>query len=185
MFKSVSRCFTMFLECFMMFYEWLTMYHNVLQVFRDVLLCFTMFSESRNYRHRRISHRSPQGRFEKSTHISMISNCNTSAELYKLRNHWKLRADIAGNSARSLTSPSRHLRIERRYCHIKWPPCDRQRRCPKRRHLQYRRIKWRVFECFMMFHNVLRVFHNVLQVVHDVLRCIKMFYMCFMMFYYV
>ena len=107
MFKSVSRCFTMFLECFMMFYEWFTMYHNVLQVFHDVLLCLTMFSESRNYRHRRISHWSPQGRFEKSTHISMISNCYTSAELCKLRNHWKLHADIAGNSARSLTSPHR------------------------------------------------------------------------------
>ena len=43
-------------------------------------------------------------RFGKSTHISMISNCYTSAELYQLCNHrycWKLRADIAGNSARA------------------------------------------------------------------------------------
>ena len=31
------------------------MYHNVLHVFHDVLLCLTMFSKSRNDRHRRIS----------------------------------------------------------------------------------------------------------------------------------
>ena len=44
------------------------------------------------------------GRFGKSTHISMISNSYTSAELYQLRNRRKLHADIAGNSARSPTS---------------------------------------------------------------------------------
>ena len=31
------------------------MYNNILQVFHDVLLCLTMFSESRNDRHRRQS----------------------------------------------------------------------------------------------------------------------------------
>ena len=39
-------------------------------------------------------------------------------------------------------------------------------------------------ECFMLFHNVLRVFHDVLLLVHDVLRCITIFYMCFMTFYH-
>ena len=46
---------------------------------------------------------------------------------------------------------------------------------------RYRRIEWRVFKCFLMFHNVLRVswcFTSGSQ-------CITMFYMCFMMFYYV
>ena len=33
--------------CFMIY-----QYHNVLQVFHNVLLCLTMFSESRNDRHR-------------------------------------------------------------------------------------------------------------------------------------
>ena len=115
-------------------------------------------------------------------------------------------ADIAGNSAlispvtprdrRRLLIERRRLRIERRYRRIEWLPRDRRRRCPKRRRLhierrrlrierRYRCIEWRVFECFMMFHNVLRVVHDVLQVVHNVLRCITMFYTCFMMFYYV
>ena len=68
----------------------------------------------------------------------------------------------------------------------------RRRRAELRRRRgarRYRHIEWRVFDCFMMFHNVLRVFfdvllvvHDVLLVVHDVLRWITMFYKCFMMF---
>ena len=38
------------------------MYHNVLHVFLDVLLCFMMFSESRNDRHRHISDRAAADR---------------------------------------------------------------------------------------------------------------------------
>ena len=53
----------------------------------------------------------------------------------------------------------------------------RNRRSPetpcKRR---YHRIKWRVFECFVMFHNVLREFHNVLLVVRYVLWCFTMYH---------
>ena len=79
-------------------------------------------------------------------------------------------ADIAKNSAMisPVTPRDRHA--------------ERRRLCIKRR---YRRIEWLVFECFMMFHNVLRVFHDVLLLVHDVLQCITMFYMRFIMFYYV
>ena len=33
-----------------------------------------------------------------------------------------------------------------------------------RRERRYLRIEWRVFECFVMFDNVLRVFHTVLSV---------------------
>ena len=90
------------------------------------------------------------GRFGKSTLISMISKSVTHLRSYK-------NSAIAGNSARSQTSP----RIERRYRRIEWPLRDRRRRCPKRRRLhierRYRRVEWGVFECFMMFHNVLRV----------------------------
>ena len=95
-------------------------------------------------------------RFGKSTHISMISNSVTHLRSYT-------NSAIAGNSAP--ISPV--------------TPCDRRHRSGERR---YYRIEWWVFECFMMFHNVLRLFY-VLLVVNDVLRCITMFYMCFMMFY--
>ena len=37
------------------------------------------------------------------------------------------------------------------------------------------------FECFMMYHNALRVFEDNLLVVHIVLR-VSMFFKCFMMF---
>ena len=47
--SSVSWCFTSGSRCFHVCF---TMYHNVLQVFHDVLLFFTMFSKSRNDRHR-------------------------------------------------------------------------------------------------------------------------------------
>ena len=118
----------------------------------------------------------------KSTHISMISNSVTHLRSYTN----SAIADIAGNSAPiSPVTPCNHrrLHIERRYRRIKWPPHNCRRRCPKRRRLRierrYRHIECRVFECFMMFHNVLRMFHDVLLVVHDALRCIKMFYMMF------
>ena len=67
---------------------------------------------------------------------------------------------------RRLRIERRRLRIERRLRRIEWPPRDRRRLRTERR---YRRIEWRVFEWFMMFHNVLRVFHDVLLVVYDVL----------------
>ena len=117
----------------------------------------------------------PRVRFGKSTHISKISNSVT--HLWSYTN-----SAIAGNSARSPTSPRRAptSRIERRCLRIERPPRDRRCRYPKRRRLhiecRYRCIKLRVF------HNVLRVFHYVLLVVHNVLRCITMFHMCFMLF---
>ena len=51
----VSWCFTSGSGCFMTF-------HNVLEVFHDVLLCFMLFSESRNDRHRRIGARASDDR---------------------------------------------------------------------------------------------------------------------------
>ena len=75
-----------------------------------------------------------------------------------------------------------------------WCCCGERRcLCIERR---YRCIEWRVFECFvmfhnvlwvfhdvslcfkcfMMFHNVLRVFHDVALVVHDVLRRFTMYH---------
>ena len=76
---------------------------------------------------------------------------------------------IAGNSTPcvnivSVSGDIRYCCIERWYC----------------------LIEPRVFQCFMMFHNVLWVFHGVLLGVHDVLCvswCITMFSMCFMMFH--
>ena len=50
---------------------------------------------------------------------------------------------------------------------------------------RYRPIEWRVFECFMMFHNVLSVswgFTSGSRCFTCVSRCITMFYKCFMMF---
>ena len=44
---------------------------------------------------------------------------------------------------------------------------------------RYHRIEWRVVECFMMFHNVLREFHDVLLVVHDVLIVVYDVSQCF------
>ena len=44
---------------------------------------------------------------------------------------------------------------------------------------RYRRIEWRVFEFFVMFHNVLRVFH----VVWQCFKCFMMCYKWFTMFY--
>ena len=54
-FKSVSWCFTSSSRCF-------TTFHNVLEVLHAVLLCFTLFSESRNDRHRRIGNRASDDR---------------------------------------------------------------------------------------------------------------------------
>ena len=55
---------------------------------------------------------------------------------------------------------------------------ERRCRCIERQYRHMTRIERRVFECFMMFHNVLRVFYDVSLVVHDVL-CVSQ---CFMMF---
>ena len=107
-------------------------------------------------------------RFEKSTHISMISNCvmcYTSAELYQLSNRRQLRADFAGNSARSPTAPRR--------------ASTTQHRAPTTLH-RAQISSHRMMSVFV-FHNVLRMFHDVLLVVHDVLQC----FTCLMMFYYV
>ena len=60
-------------------------------------------------------------------------------------------------------TPCRYRRKLRASADIATPSADVA--APNR----YRRIKWRVFECFVMFHNVLRVFH-VLLVAHAVLR---------------
>ena len=76
------------------------------------------------------------------------------------------------------------------------PETPRERRCRRaerrccRAKRQDHRFEWRVFECFMMFHNVLRVFHdvllvvhNVLHVFHDVSQCFTSVLWCFTMFY--
>ena len=127
-------------------------------------------------------------RFGKSTRISMISNSVTHLRSYTN----SAITDIAGNSApispvtprdcRRRRADRRRLRIERRRPRIerRRPRIERRRPSIERRYL---RIEWWVFQCFIMFHNVLWVFHDVLLVVHDVLRCITMFYMCFMLFY--
>ena len=118
--------------------------------------------------------------FGKSTHISMISNSVTHLRSYTN----SAIADIAGNSA-----------------HIS-PETPRERRCLRIQRRE-RRIEWRLFQCFVMLNNVLRVFHdisqcftsgalcftalhdvlrrytmchNVLQVFHDVLLCLTTFY---------
>ena len=79
--------------------------------------------------------------------------------------------DIVENSAAiSPKTPN-----ERRYCHA-------VRRC-LRIECQYHRIKWQVFECSMMFHNVLRVFHDVLLVVHNVLQVFDDVLLCLTKFY--
>ena len=100
---------------------------------------------------------------------------------------------VTSRDRRRHCAERRRLRNERRYRHIEWPPRDRWHRCPIRRRLHIERRSLRIEadivasndECFMMFHNVLRVFHDVLLVVHNALQYITMFYMCFMMFYYV
>ena len=137
-------------------------------------------------------------RFGKSTHISMISNSVTHLQSYTN----SAIADIARISApispvtprdhrrhcaerRRLRIERRRLRIERRFRLIEWPPRGRWRRCSKRRRLhierRYCRIEWRLFECFMMLHDILLVVHDVLLVAHDVSQC----FTCFLMFYYV
>ena len=73
---SVSWCFTMLFivvhDVLLVIHHVLHMFHDVLQVFHEVLLCFTMFSESCNDRHRclhylqslhrrPLSHQSPRG----------------------------------------------------------------------------------------------------------------------------
>ena len=83
----------------------------------------------------------------------MINNSVTHLRSYKNL----AIADIAGNSAQISPETQR----ERQYRRA-------MRRC-LRIERRYRRIEWRVFECFVMFQNVLRVFHNVLRVLHDVL----------------
>ena len=88
--------------------------------------------------------------FGKSTHISMISNSVTHLRSYA-------NTAIARNSV-PLSPETSH---ECRCCHA-------EHRC-LRIERQYHRIEWLVFECFTMFHNVLRVFH-------DVLVCLTMFY---------
>ena len=90
-------------------------------------------------------------------------------------------ADIGENSApispltprdrRHHRADRRHRRAERRRLRIR-------RRRP-RIERWYRRIEWRVFKCFVMFHNVL----SVSWCFTSSSRCITMFYMCFMMFY--
>ena len=73
-------------------------------------------------------------------------------------------ADIAENSSPISPLTLRNRRAERRRLRI-----ERQYRC----------IKWRVFKCFVMFHNVLLVVHDVLLVVHDVSQCFTCVSWCF------
>ena len=55
------------------------MYHNVLQGFHDVLLCFSVFSESRNDRNRRISERAAADRIRDRDKVAGIGD--NSAEI--------------------------------------------------------------------------------------------------------
>ena len=73
--------------------------------------------------------------FGKSTHISMISNSVTHLRSYT-------NSTIAGNSAPISPTTPRERQAERLCLRIKHP---------------YHHIEWRVFECFVMFHNVLSV----------------------------
>ena len=85
----------------------------------------------------------------------MISNSLTSAELYQHRNrwyHWKLRTDIAENSAWASISP-------------RWVPM-----LPRRALISSHRML-----SVWVFHNVLLVVHDVSQVVFNVSQCITMF----------
>ena len=114
-------------------------------------------------------------------HICCLQSCTTP------------QSPVTPRDRRRLCIEPRRLRIMRWYRCIESPPRDRRRPCPKRWRLHIERRRLRIErdivasndECFMMFHNVLRVFHDVLLVVHDILRCITMFYICFIMFYYV
>ena len=86
----------------------------------------------------------------------------TSAELYQHRNsryrHAKSRCLCADHRPpMSLCQVLMSLCIDRRYHYIEW---------------------W-VLECFIMFHNVLRVFHDVLRVVDDVLLVVHKVSQCF------
>ena len=112
----------------------------------------------------------------------MISNSVTHLRSYT---NYAI-ADIADNSAPISPRECRYRCAEHRCLRP-----ERRRLRPERRSLRAERresgrIEWRVFECFVMFHNVLRVvhyvlrhftmYHNVLQVFHDVFQCLTMFY---------
>ena len=79
--------------------------------------------------------------------------------------------DIAGNSAQTRCGEHRCLHIERRHRHIEWRVFER--------FMIFRNVS----ECFMMFHNVLRVFHDVLLVVHDILLVVHEVLQCLMMYH--
>ena len=71
------------------------------------------------------------------------------------------------------------------------PETPRERRYRRAKHQclhaerQYCRIKWRVFECFVMLHNVLRVVMWCFMMFYNISRCITLFCKCFMMFNHV
>ena len=109
------------------------------------------------FKSHRYQHFLPLCRFGKSIHISMISNSVTHLRSYTN----SAIADIAENSAPiSPVTPHdrRRLLIERRHRRIEWPPRDCRAKC---RRLRITAASADIVasndECFMMFHNVLRV----------------------------
>ena len=109
----------------------------------------------------------PQGRFGKRTHISMISNSVT--HMWSYTN--SAIGDIAGNS--TLISPE--TMRERRYCHIEWRVFRDVSQCFKRWFQNVLSVSW----CFTSGSRCLwrfTMYHNVLKVFHDVLLCLTMFY---------
>ena len=99
-------------------------------------------------------------RFGKSTHISMISNSVTHLQSYA---NSKI-TDVARNSAPIL--PETPRKCQCRHAELRYRLAEGRCLC------RYHRIEWRVFKCFVMFHNVLIVFH-------DGSQCFK----CFIMFH--
>ena len=105
----------------------------------------------------------PRPRCGKSNHISMISNSITHRRSYT-------NSTITDIAAKISTETAREHRCRRAEC-----------RC-LRINSRYLRFEWWVFECFMMFHNLLRVFHYVSQCFmkfHDISQCFTSVSWCF------
>ena len=126
----------------------------------------------------------PAIRFLETSEISVdllagLELCYTSAELYQLRKRWYHRKLCAGNCAKAPISSHRCWRTKR------W--CRRaEHRCLCIERLSANIIASNgVFECFVMFYNVLKVFHDVSLVVYDVLKHFTMYHNVLKVFHYV